>query len=385
MDPIQNGTPASSHSHHERTAGHAVSPQCSKNKGLFGVEAIGVGAFAPPTVIHNNDLTQLVDTSDEWIQSRTGIVKRHVVSGAETTFDLAYGAAVDALASAGLTGKDIDFIIVATSTPDAKYPFISSHVQAAIGADRAAGFDMALACTGFTAALVVAQQFIRAGTYQTILVIGSDVHSRHVDWTDRNTCVLFGDGGGAVILRACADNDHFLAFDMGFDGDKGQMLTVTNDEPNCPLVEPRPPIPAPHSRHVYMNGREVFKFAVDVVPRTLADTVQKAGLTFDDIDYLVLHQANARIMQAIAERLNIPIEKMIMNMQEYGNTSAASIPLALNEAVLDGRIRPGHKLLFCGFGAGLSWATCVMEWTCVDQRLLKDMATAQPTKQTATV
>ena len=371
MDSSKSGTPSS------------FTPM--PGKGLFGVEILGVGAFAPPTVIHNDDLTKLVDTSNKWIQSRTGIVKRHVVSGGETTFDLAYGAAKDCLASAGMTGNDIDFIVVATSTPDAKYPFISSHVQAAIGADRAAGFDMALACTGFTAALVVAQQFIRTGTYKTILVIGADVHSRHLDWTDRNTCVLFGDGAGAVILRASDNSDHLLSFDMGFDGARGNLLTVTNNEPNCPLVEPRPPIEAPHSRHVYMNGREVFKFAIEVVPRSLAEAVKKAGLTFDDLDYLVFHQANARIIQAIAERLNIPIEKMIMNMHEYGNTSAASIPLALNEAVLDGRIQPGQKLLFCGFGAGLSWATTVVEWTCVDQRLVSKASEACELKQPASV
>jgi 3-oxoacyl-[acyl-carrier-protein] synthase-3 len=329
-----------------------------------GVSIAGIGACVPNTVVTNDDLTRLVETSDEWITTRTGIRERHVVTGDESVADLAIAAAQDALASAGMSGEEIELIIVASSTPDTIYPAVACQVQHAIGATRAAGFDMALACTGFVYGLVVAQQFLQTGMYKTALVIGADIHSRFTDWSDRNTCVLFGDGAGAAVLTGQPGPSNILASDLHLDGSKGMELTLFTQAPNCPLVEPRKEA----NPFVYMNGREVFKFAVGTVPKSIAQTLEAAGLTIDQVDHLVLHQANIRIIQAMSEKLNLPLERLIMNLDKYGNTSAASIPIALNEAVLTGRVKPGDLLVFCGFGAGLAWATTVVRWTCVDQR-----------------
>jgi len=342
----------------------------------IGVQWVGIGAYVPETTITNDQLTQLVDTSDEWIATRTGIRERHVVSGDETVAGLAIAAANDALASAGMTGEDIDFILVATSTPDTMYPGIACQVQHAIGATRAAGFDMALACSGFVFGLVTAQQFIRTGMYRTVLVIGADIHSRYVDWTDRNTCIIFGDGAGAAIVQAVpGDQNAFFANDLHSDGSKGFELTLHTNAPNCPLVAPR----TEHRPFVNMNGKEMFKFAVSVVPETMTTTLVKAGLTWDAIDHVVLHQANIRIMQAMTERLGIPAAKMIANIDRIGNTSAASIPIALNEAVLSGRVKPGEKLMLCGFGAGVAWGSTLCEWTAVDKRLAQGQTAQQAT------
>lgn len=345
--------------------------------GGLGVSIAGIGAFVPETIITNNDLASLVETSDEWITTRTGIRERRVVTGNETAADLAVGAAKDALASAGIRGEEVELIIVATSTPDTIYPAVACQVQHAIGAVGAAGFDMALACTGFVYAMVVAQQFLKTGMYKTALVIGVDVHSRYTDWNDRNTCVLFGDGAGACVMHSQADEDNILASDLHLDGSKGMELTLFTQAPNCPLVAPREVL----SPFVTMNGREVFKFAVGTVPKSIEKTLHAAGLTIDQLDHLVLHQANIRIMQAMSEKLNIPEERLIINLEKYGNTSAASIPIALNEAVLSGRVKPGDMMLLCGFGAGLAWATTVVRWTCVDQRLSKAESTPEMEKQ----
>ncbi len=336
----------------------------------IGVHFAGVGAYVPPTVVTNDDLTKLVETSDEWISSRTGIRERHVVSGDESVADLAIAAAKEALASAGMDGSEIQLIIVASSTPDTIYPAVACQVQQAIGAKNAAGFDMALACTGFVYGLIIAYQFLKTGMYKNALVIGADVHSRFTNWHDRNTCILFGDGAGAGILKAEAGtSDSFLAHDMHLDGTKGMELTLFTQAENCPLVEPKTPV----NHYVYMNGREVFKFAVGVVPQSIQAVLKQAELDILDIDHVVLHQANIRIMQAMSEKLGIPEERLIVNLDKYGNTSAASIPIALNEAVLEGRIKPGDKLIFCGFGAGLAWASTVFEWTLVDQRLPQEL------------
>jgi 3-oxoacyl-[acyl-carrier-protein] synthase-3 len=332
----------------------------------YGVRMAGIGAYVPSRCITNDDIATLVDTSDEWIRTRTGIRTRHVVSGDESVADLAIEATKQALASAGMEGSEIELIIVASSTPDTIYPAVACQVQTAIGATRAAGFDMALACSGFVYALVVAQQFLRTGMYKTALVIGADIHSRYTNWHDRNTCILFGDGAGAAILTAeQGAEDNFLASDLHLDGSKGMELTLFTQAENCPLVEPKTPV----NDFVYMNGREVFKFAVGVVPSSIQTTCQAAGLAIADLDHVVLHQANIRIMQAMSEKLGIPEERLVVNLDRYGNTSAASIPIALNEAVLQGKIKPGDKLVLCGFGAGLAWGTTIFRWTAVDQRL----------------
>lgn len=335
-------------------------------KSPYGVSMAGIGAYAPDRVIHNDEIATLVETSDEWISTRTGIRTRHVVSGDESVADLAIGAARQALASAGMDGSEIDLIIVASSTPDTIYPAVACQVQTAIGAVHAAGFDMALACSGFVYGLVIADQFLKTGMYKTAMVIGADIHSRYTNWHDRNTCILFGDGAGAAILKAEAGAvDNVLANDLHLDGSKGMELTLFTQAENCPLVAPKTPV----NHYVYMNGREVFKFAVGVVPKSIQQVLDRAGLAIDDLDHVVLHQANIRIMQAMSEKLNIPEDRLIVNLDKYGNTSAASIPLALNEAVLSGRVKPGDLMVLCGFGAGLAWGTTVLRWTAVDQRL----------------
>lgn len=332
----------------------------------YGVYMAGIGAYVPERCITNDDIATLVDTSDEWITTRTGIRTRHVASGDESIADLAIEAANQALQSAGMDGSEIELIIVASSTPDTIYPAVACQVQTAIGAKRAAGFDMALACSGFVYALITAQQFLKTGMYKSALVIGADIHSRYTNWHDRNTCILFGDGAGATILKAeYGGDENFLATDLRLDGSKGMELTLFTQAENCPLVEPKTPV----NEFVYMNGREVFKFAVGVVPGSIQRACEEAGLPIGEIEHVVLHQANIRIMQAMSEKLGIPEDRLIINLDRFGNTSAASIPLALNEAVLQGKVKPGDRLVMCGFGAGLAWGTTIMRWTAVDQRL----------------
>jgi 3-oxoacyl-[acyl-carrier-protein] synthase-3 len=344
----------------------------------YGISMVGIGACVPPHRVTNDDIATLVETSDDWIQSRTGIRSRHVVSGDESVADLAIAAAKDALASAGMQGSEIELIIVASSTPDTIYPAVACQVQIEIGALNAAGFDMALACSGFVYGLVVAQQFLKTGMYKTALVIGADVHSRYTNWHDRNTCILFGDGAGAAILKAePGATDNILATDLHLDGSKGMELTLFTQAENCPLVEPKTPV----NNYVYMNGREVFKFAVGVVPKSIQQVLDRSGLKIDDVDHVVLHQANIRIMQAMSEKLNISQERLIINLDKYGNTSAASIPIALNEAVLKGRVTPGDLLVLCGFGAGLAWGTTVFRWTAVDQRWSQSLQDEMQRKQ----
>lgn len=336
----------------------------------FGISVEGIGAYVPKRCITNDEIATLVETSDDWIRTRTGIKTRYVVNGDESVADLAIGAAKDALASAGMSGNEIELIIVASSTPDTIYPAVACQVQTEIGALNAAGFDMALACSGFIYGLVVAHQFLKTGMYKTAMVIGADTHSRYTNWHDRNTCILFGDGAGAAILKAESGGaESILANDLHLDGSKGMELTLFTQAENCPLVDPKTPV----NNFVYMNGREVFKFAVGVVPKSIQQVLDRSGLTIDDVDHVVLHQANIRIMQAMSERLNIPEDRLIVNLDKFGNTSAASIPLALNEAVLNGRVKPGDLLVMCGFGAGLAWGTTILRWTAVDRRLSKEM------------
>jgi 3-oxoacyl-[acyl-carrier-protein] synthase-3 len=330
-----------------------------------GIQLTGLGAYVPANILRNEDMTRLVDTSDEWIVSRTGIRSRRVVAGDEGVVEMAIYAAHDALASGGLQGEDIDLILVATSTSECVYPMVSCRVQQAIGAHRAAGFDLVAACTGFVNAMVVAKQFLMTGAAKNVLVVGSDVHSRVTDWTDRNTCILFGDGAGACVLSAVpASQNRVFHSDMHMDGGKGHYLTLGTAHQNAPLVAPRSAI----NPLVYMNGREVFKFAVGTVPLSIRTTVTGSGWTLADVDYLVLHQANSRIMDAMAEKLSLPMARLLVSMADYGNTSAASIPIAINDAMLDGRMRPGQKIVMCGFGAGLSWASIALEWSLADKR-----------------
>jgi 3-oxoacyl-[acyl-carrier-protein] synthase III len=332
---------------------------------MLGVRVVGVGACAAPNVITNDRLSELLDTSDEWIFTRTGIRERRLVGGDVTLADLAAGAAQDALRSAGLGPADIDFIIACTSTPDTVFPALCGQLQAALGMPHAGGFDLSLACSGFVAGMATAEQFLRTGLYRRILVVGADVLSRYVDWSDRSTCVLFGDGAGACIMEASETEDDVLARNFQLDGAAGHQLCLKLDLKNAPYVAPKTPV----SPHLTMNGREVFRFATRVAPQAVADLLEACQLKADHLDWLVLHQANVRIMQLMTENLGIPPEKMVVNLDRYGNTSAASIPMALNEAVMDGRIKKGQLVATCGFGGGLSWVSMLFRWSVDDQRL----------------
>ncbi|HBH19019.1 MAG TPA: 3-oxoacyl-ACP synthase, partial [Cyanobacteria bacterium UBA9579] len=328
------------------------------NNELNPVSIIGIGKYVPETVITNDDISKIVDTNDEWIVSRTGIKERRVVSGDQTAASLAIKAAKDAIGFAGIDPQEIDLVIAATSMPDSLYPSISCEVQHSIGATKAAAFDVVAACSGLIYGLNIARNFIMAGTYKTVLLIGVDVHSRFLDWTDRGTCVLFGDGAGALIVKRSEDEiNDILAIDMHADGSKAGELKIPLNGKNCPLVEPK----TEQKQYVDMNGREIYKFAVKVVPESILNAINAAGLSIDDIDYLIPHQANMRIVQAITERLNLKEEQVIVNLDKYGNTSTASIPLALTEALED-KIALPSKLVMCGFGAGLTWGTAIVNW-----------------------
>jgi 3-oxoacyl-[acyl-carrier-protein] synthase-3 len=324
-----------------------------------GVSWVGCGSARPATQLGNADLSRVVETSDEWITTRTGIQQRYLVQGTESLSSLAAAAGKSALAMAEIDPGDVDLIILATSTPDDLFGS-ASQVQAQLGASRAVAFDLTAACSGFVFALVTAAQFMRTGVYQTVLVIGADVLSRWVDWTDRRTCVLFGDGAGAVVLKA-TDRDRLLGFEMHSDGSMNGCLTLAYGATDQPLVgdiatqqgtfEP-----------IAMNGKEVYRFAVKRVPEVIEKALFHAGLTAQDVDWLLLHQANQRILDAVADRLGIPHERVPSNMARHGNTSAASIPLALDEAVRGGQIKPGDVIASSGFGAGLTWGAAIFEW-----------------------
>ena len=337
---------------------------------LYGVTFKGVGAALPPTVVTNDDLSEIVETNDEWITSRSGFKQRRFLQGDETVTDLSIAAAKDALGFAGMEGHEIDLIIHASGTSENIYPCSAGVVQHAIGATKAYGFDISMACSGLIYALTIASQFIQTGKAKNVLLVASDGHSRFVDWTDRSTCVLFGDGAGAfVISQQEADklsDVHYL--DLYLDGSRGCQLTLQNNRSNAPMVKPRSEGALLASGMVTMQGKSVFKFAVEDVLNLIRKAVDEAGLKSDDIDYFVMHQANYRILDAMAERFSLSKEQVIINLENYGNTSAASIPLAMVDALKDGRIQPGSRLLLCGFGAGLAVATAIVDWHAVDKR-----------------
>ncbi len=324
------------------------------------VKIAGVGKYVPERIMPNSELEQLVDTSDEWIQARTGIKERRIAAAEESTSSLAMRAAEAALNNAGAAAEEVDLIILATCTPDyGGMPSTASVVQNGIGATRAGAFDLNAVCSGFLYALSTGSQFIAAGTYRTVLVIGAETFSRILDWQDRSTCVLFGDGAGAVVLRATDEPGGLLSFVLGSDGSGACHLYV-------PAGGSR--LPASHAtvderkHYVKMNGREVFRFATSVVPDSVLQAIERAGLTTDDVDVLVPHQANIRIIDSQLRRLKMREEVAFANVQRYGNTSAASVPLALCEAVEAGRIRSGDTVVLTGFGAGLSWGAAVWKW-----------------------
>lgn len=325
-----------------------------------GVAITGCGSATPEQFLSNEELSQIVETSDEWIKSRTGIGKRHLADQSVSLSQLAAQAAIKALEMAQVSPRDIDLILLATSTPDDLFGS-AAQVQSQIKANRAIAFDLTAACSGFLVGLVTATQFIRTGTYRNILVIGADVLSRWLDWNDRATCVLFGDGAGAVVCQANDTKDNILGFELHSDGSQNGSLNLAYEGEELPLKE-GVSVQKGTYKPLTMNGREVYRFAVAKVPEVIEKALYRANLTTSDIDWLVLHQANQRIMDAVSERLKLPPEKVISNLSEYGNTSAASIPLALDEAVRSGKVKKGDIIASSGFGAGLTWGGIIFRW-----------------------
>ena len=327
-----------------------------------GVVLRGCGSATPSRAISNVELGERVETSDEWIRSRTGIGARRVVGEQESLGELCGLAAERALEMAGWQADSLDLILLATSTPDDLFGS-APQLQARIGAKNAAAFDLTAACSGFLFALVTASQYLRTGAMQRVLVVGADQLSRWVDWDDRRSCVLFGDAAAAVVLEASDDGeDDLQGFLLRSDGSRGQVLQLPQVSEHSPLVAD-----ASHQRGgfqpIQMNGQEVYKFAVREVPAILARLLEQTGTSPDSLDWLLLHQANQRILDAVADRFSIPHAKVLSNLSHYGNTSAATIPLMLDEAVRDGRIQPGHRIASSGFGAGLSWGAALLRWS----------------------
>jgi len=325
-----------------------------------GIAITGSGSAAPANVLDNEGLSQLVETSDEWIADRTGIRQRHLAQPQESLKAIATQAAQKALEMANLMPMDVDLIILATSTPDDLFG-TASQVQAELGAMKAVAFDLTAACSGFVFGLVTAAQFIRTGVYQNVLLIGGDILSRWTDWSDRRTCVLFGDGAGAVVMQANSEGDRLLGFELRSDGSQNNCLTLAYQPQPKTLVDPIT-VGQGSFQFIHMNGQEVYRFAVRKVPEVIEKALFRANLTVDQVDWLLLHQANQRILDAVADRLSIPSEKVISNMARYGNTSAASIPIALDEAVRAGKIKPGDAIATSGFGAGLTWGAAIFRW-----------------------
>jgi 3-oxoacyl-[acyl-carrier-protein] synthase-3 len=323
------------------------------------VGIIGTGKYVPEKVLTNQDLEQMVETSDEWITTRTGIKERRMAADHEASSDLALKAAEAALENAGIAAEDLDLIIVSTITPDMFFPATACILQDKIGAKKAAAFDLSAACSGFIYALANAAHFISAGTYKYALVVGAECLTRITDYTDRNTCILFGDGAGAAVLGPVPAGRGFRSFELGADGSGGELLKICGGGSRMPASRQT----VDERRHyIYMEGKEVFKFAVRVMGSAAETALHKAGLGKEDIDFLVPHQANIRIIQSALSRLNVPEEKCIINVDKYGNMSAASIPVALAEAVESGRVNAGDCLLLVGFGGGLTWGASVLIW-----------------------
>ena len=317
------------------------------------VTITGLGAYAPERVVTNDELSELVDTSDEWIMERTGIRERRIAAEDQALSDLSLPAARQALEQAGSDGSDIDLLIVATVTPDMMFPSTSALLADQLGAKDAAAYDLSAGCTGFMYALAQAYGMVAAGLSRRALVVGGDVLSRVLDWTDRSTVVLFGDGAGAVVLER-SEEAGFLAFELGADGGGGEHLWLPGSGSRR-FEDP--------DRLVKMNGREVFKFATRVLVQSANAVLDRYGATIEDVDVYVPHQANVRIIDHATKKLGIPSERVVVNVDRYGNTSSGSIPLALVDAQADGRLQAGSLVLMTGMGAGLTWGSALMRWT----------------------
>ena len=321
---------------------------------MMTTRIVGTGAYVPEQIATNDDLARIVETNDEWIRSRTGIGERRIAT-TETNSYMAAQAAKQALDQAGIAPEDVDLILLATSSPDYCFPNGACEIQEQIGAVNAAGYDISAACTGFVFALNTAHAFIQAGIYRTALVVGADVLSKLLDWTDRGTCVLFGDGAGAVVVQA-ADRG-VIGVKMHSDGTKGGVLTCGARTNGNFLLGKKPEL-----GYMTMDGQEVFKFAVKKVPEIIKELLEENRTSLEEIRYFVLHQANYRIIESVAKRLKADISKFPANMERYGNTSGGSIPLLLDEMNRKGMLAPGDKIVLSGFGAGLTWGATLVEW-----------------------
>ncbi len=324
-----------------------------------GIAITGSGSAAPAAVLDNQTLSEIVETSDEWIASRTGIRQRRLIGPEESLVAIATEAAQNALAMANLEPMELDLIVLATSTADDLFGSASA-IQAALGATQAVAFDLTAACSGFVFGMVTAAQFIRTGTYQNVLLIGADVLSRWTDWGDRRTCVLFGDGAGAVVMQA-NPGDRLLGFELRSDGTQNNCLNLSF-EGQAQALTADVSVSRGTYRPITMNGQEVYRFAIKRVPEVIEKALYRAGRSVEQVDWLLLHQANQRILDAVAQRLHIPDHKVLSNMATYGNTSAASIPIALDEAVRSARVKPGDVIAAAGFGAGLTWGAAIFQW-----------------------
>ena len=304
---------------------------------------LGLGRYLPEKIVTNADLEKVMDTSDEWIRTRTGIEQRRIANDDINTSDMAYKAATAALENADISAEEIDLILVATVTPDRPFPSMACVIQEKLGAKKAAAMDVSAACAGFMYAMITAQQFIQTGAYKHVLIVGVEKLSKITNWDDRNTAVLFGDGAGAAVVGPVSEGKGILSFELGADGSGGKHLLQDGD-------------------FITMNGREVFKFAVRQMGESSLNVLDKAGLTKEDVDLLVPHQANIRIMEASRERLGLPVEKMTKTVHKYGNTSSASIPIALVEEMEAGRIKEDDLIVMVGFGGGLTWGAIALRW-----------------------
>ncbi len=309
---------------------------------IMNAGIIGVGKYVPEQVITNKDLELRMDTSDEWIRTRTGIEERRIAPDDVNTSDMAYIAAKNAIEDSGLQPEDIDLILVATITPDQPFPTVACILQEKLGCTKAAAMDISAACAGFMYGMITAKQFIENGAYKNVLVVGSEKLSKITDWNDRNTAVLFGDGAGACVMSTVSEGRGILSFELGADGSGGKHLYQDD--------------------YIVMNGREVFKFAVRQMGESSVNVIEKAGLSKDNVDFLIPHQANIRIMESARQRLELPEEKMSKTVHKYGNTSSASIPLSLADDLENGKIKDDDIVVMVGFGGGLTWGAIAMRW-----------------------
>lgn len=326
---------------------------------LNPVGILGTGKYVPERILTNQELEQMVETNDEWIVTRTGMRERRIAAPEQATSDLALHASQAALKAAGISAEDLDLIIVATITPDMFFPSTACLLQDKLGAKKAAAFDLSAACSGFIYGLATASNMIATGMYKHVLVVGAETLSRITDYTDRNTCILFGDGAGAVVLGQVQEGRGFQSFELGADGSGGELLKVCGGGSRMPSSAE-----SIENKHhfIYMAGNEVFKFAVRIMGNAAEAALRKAGIDKTEIDLLIPHQANIRIINSAMNRLDLPAEKCMINLDKYGNVSAASIPIALAEAVEQNRVKEGDKLVMVGFGGGLTWGASVLIW-----------------------